>query len=536
MVADLGAMGLATRPRRWHETAGVRAAVVLSLCAHALIALAIWGPAWWAARAGSSTPAIDINSELAPAKPEVETIGQGGVAAGASEATPVVPMQVALIDWPTPKPTSTPKPKPKPAVEVAALSGPNVAGALKDVPGPKRPPKPVEGAKPATAAPSADAALGGGEGVGAAGGAGPGVAPVLVAGIGNASFATGANLLAYAPPRHIVAVYVRLSLLRDTPWEPMVEAILRPMPDYRALLGKQAAGDKSASRLFDSILISTSSPRRVDATMLAVRPRVARDVVRRSVADGDKIFWRVVRGGAAGERLPSDGRVFLAPALDLMLLARVSELGDLMAPPTGTQAAATAATPAAASTAPLDAVPVPAPAPAPAPAASASSTIDTSVAHGALPGWLSQLMQLEAHVVANSPAGKAPLLMMTAAIKPSAKVGERLGTPGLALPTQMTLSVIMEATGFVVRGNLVFADAAAASAFAGVVIAKQAEAVGDPIAGLVLSRVGAKNALLNFSLQPTDRVLAFSTSISAVDAKKLLTLAALELASYFAEP
>lgn len=531
MVADLGAMGLATRPRRWHESAGFRAAAVFSLVAHAAVALAIWGPAWWASRARTAAMAVDMNSELAPAKPAVETIGAAGVAAGASEAAPVVPLQVALIDWPKPKPASKPKPKSEAVVAIAPPSE-VVAAEAKAIskPKPTRPPKQIDGAQPASSAPSegatdAAAMLAGAEAVGGVGGSGPGVAPVLVAGVGNASFATGANLLAYAPPRHIVAVYVRLSSLRDTPWEPLVEAILRPMPDYRALLGKHAAGDKSASRMFDSILISTSSPRRVDATMLAVRPRVARDLVRTSLAGADKMAWRVVRGGAAGERMPSDGRVFLAPALDLMLLARLGELGDLMAP-------ATAAPPAVAATTRPDA----ALAPAPASAASASSTIDTSIVQGPLPPWLAQLMQLEAHVVANSPAGKAPLLMMTAAVKPSAKVGERLGRPGLALPTQMTLSVIMEATGFVVRGNLVFADAAAASAFAALVIAKQAEAVGDPIAGMVLSRVGAKNAMLNFSVQATDRVLAFSTSISAVDAKKLLTLAGLELASYFAEP
>jgi hypothetical protein len=68
-----------------------RAAAVL-LVAHAAVALAIWGPAWWASRARTAAMAVDMNSELAPAKPAVETIGAAGVAAGASEAAPVVPL------------------------------------------------------------------------------------------------------------------------------------------------------------------------------------------------------------------------------------------------------------------------------------------------------------------------------------------------------------------------------------------------------------------------------------------------------------
>lgn len=505
-------------------TAGWSRAAAVSLALHVAVALALWWPFGRGGPAAKTAAReMDLASEEAPRAPEVEVIGRGALArgAGAVDAQNASSLTVALVAWPSTVAATTPEPapivrspRPKPPRAKPAEAAPTEA-----TPAEATPAVAATAAGPGAEGVAAPPAGGLGAGIGAASGngGGAGVAPVSLAGVGNASFATGANLLAYAPPRHIVAVYVDLAALRGTPWAPLTEAILRPLPDYGVLLGGvRAARGLSLFEGFDALFISSSSPRRVDATLVAARARISRADLQAALASGasEGVAWSEVRGGVVGVRGGGDGRVFFSPDPAWMMLARSRELGDLLAPNPAASRAADAAT-----------------------AEPPATAVSPAMALPSAPTWLAQLMVLGRHIAYNTPPdANPPVLMMTAQVKPSATWSEVLGAPDVPLPAQLTASWVLDRTGFLVRGNLVFADEAAAAAFRTALVARQASVIADPVASVVLGRLGAKNALLNFKVAQTERVLAISTSISAVDAKKLLGLAALELVRYFNVP
>ncbi len=310
------------------------------------------------------------------------------------------------------------------------------------------------------------------------------------------SAGTAADLRTFFPPGHVVSVLIRLDRLRDTEWSPQVDAIFAPMPDYRSLVG---GADLKLADTFESLAISTPTPRDAVATTLVVRARTAAPALRDLLDAADApVAWSAVVGGALGRRGRSprvfvgDRRVFLQWRPGWTTLAHPSDLGGLLAARAG--------------------------------------DLDVEAPAAALPPWLGLVTAIEGE--SGHPTG--PALMATASGFFPPVIPLPIGGASLPGPDRATITLEIDLSGFQVAGNVRFADAAAATTAAEVIERVRVELLADRWTKIALGRAGALNALTGLSIQQTGRRLAFATSISTADARVLLQLVANLVSNYFA--
>ncbi len=302
-----------------------------------------------------------------------------------------------------------------------------------------------------------------------------------------------ANLLAYFPAGERVTVLMRLDRIRGTPWAAKVEDMVRPMPDYKSIIGQRGA---TIADLFDALVISTPAPTDVTKTTLVARFSRKPSSMRRFLDHrGARVKWRPGRGGAVGERLkspvvaPNDRRVFLLPMAGWILLARPALVGNL------SQRA----------TRDLDAYP---------PATT-------------LPQWLQQIPAIE-HEAGDA---EGPALVVTLQ-----DLAPRIELPivgGLDLPDRVTVALTVDPHGFIARGNMLFASDAAAAKFIVDADRMKKDLTESYLGKLALARMHAFNAVNGLSFKQAGPKVGFATSLSVGDALELLARAAVMVQAYF---
>ena len=304
---------------------------------------------------------------------------------------------------------------------------------------------------------------------------------------------TAADFRPYVPQGDKVTVLLRYDRLRGTPWAKLADAILAPMPDYRAIVGTR---NTPLADLFDVLLISSRNPTDVTATNLVARTRRPPAEVRRFLDSKDTpVKWRAVRGGVIGKRLPSasklerDNRVYLIPYPDWIVLTRIKHLGEPVR-----EAAAPGAP------ADLDAV-------------RADET--------ALPDWLRRARSVEVE----SGLDKGPIAVMSVSgIKHTELDVPQVGT--VPVPVHAALAIELAKQGFYVRGTLTFSTVERAQAFQRTLDAARSRLLDATWGQLLLRNFHAYHALKGLTMRRRDARVTYATSISIADGKAMMALAA----------
>ncbi|HET9988245.1 MAG TPA: hypothetical protein VFQ65_06990, partial [Kofleriaceae bacterium] len=324
------------------------------------------------------------------------------------------------------------------------------------------------------------------------------------------SAGTAANLLAYFPVGHTISVLVRFDRLRGSEWATAAEELFRPMPDYQGLFGSRTAD--IATKL-DMLVISTPRPRDATATTLVMKTVLPRSSVRDLLANsGAPIAWSAARGGALGKRsgklFPNDKRLVLSPWQGWYLLAQPEDLGALTT--------------------------------------AAGGSVDRAEAKGKLPAWLAGIRTIAKESGEEVSDKKGPALVMTIGEPPSttapAKSGRYklpevgLGVSSLPVPTRISLAMELVKQGWLVRGNIVFANEADAADLVTTLTDLQTRITDSHILSAVLRKQHVLNVVTGLSLARTGARVSYATSISIADARAILAAAALELGSYFGQP
>lgn len=304
---------------------------------------------------------------------------------------------------------------------------------------------------------------------------------------------TAADFRPYVPQGDKVTVLLRYDRLRGTPWAKLTDAILAPMPDYRAIVGTR---NTPLADLFDVLLISSRNPTDVTATNLVARTRRPPAEMRRFLAGKDTpVSWRAVRGGVLGKRLASasklerDNRVYLIPFPEWVVLTRAKHLGEPARQP-----------PAAGVPADLDAV-------------RADET--------ALPDWLRRARSVEVE----SGIDRGPIAVMSVSGIKHAEVDlPQVGT--VPVPVHAALAVEMAKQGFYVRGTLTFSSVERAEAFQRTLEATRSRLLDSTWGQLLLKNFHAFHALKGLTMRRRDARVTYATSISIADGKAMMVLAA----------
>ena len=304
---------------------------------------------------------------------------------------------------------------------------------------------------------------------------------------------TAADFRPYVPQGDKVTVLLRYDRLRGTPWAKLADAILAPMPDYRAIVGRR---NTPLAELFDVLLISSRNPTDVTATNLVARTRRSPAELRRYLDSKDTpVRWRAVRGGVLGKRLASatklerDNRVYLLPFPDWIVLARAKYLGE----------PARGAPPAGAPTE-LDAV-------------RADET--------ALPDWLRRARSVEVE----SGLDRGPIAVMSVSgIKHTELDLPQVGV--VPVPVHAALAIEMAKQGFYVRGTLTFSTADRAQAFQRALEVARTRLLDATWGQLLLKNFHAYHALKGLTMRRRDTRVTYATSISIADGKAMMILAA----------
>ena len=304
---------------------------------------------------------------------------------------------------------------------------------------------------------------------------------------------TAADFRPYVPQGDKVTVLLRYDRLRGTPWAKLADAILAPMPDYRAIVGNR---NTPLAELFDVLLISSRNPTDVTATNLVARTRRSPAELRRYLDSKDTpVRWRAVRGGVLGKRLASatklerDNRVYLLPFPDWIVLARAKYLGE----------PARGAPPAGAPT-DLDAV----------------RADETS-----LPDWLRRARSVEVE----SGLDRGPIAVMSVSgIKHTELDLPQVGV--VPVPVHAALAIEMAKQGFYVRGTLTFSTAERAQDFQRALEAARTRLLDATWGQLLLKNFHAYHALKGLTMRRRDTRVTYATSISIADGKAMMILAA----------
>ena len=319
---------------------------------------------------------------------------------------------------------------------------------------------------------------------------------------------TAANLLAYFPPGHVVTALVRFDRLRGSEWAPLAERVFRPLPDYHALFGDH---DADIADKLDLLVISSPRPRDATATTLVMRTAMSRAAVRDLLANPKApITWSAAKGGMFGKRtsklFANDRRVMLSPWRNWYLLAQPDDLGGLVAPATG--------------------------------------NLDAIETKGVLPPWLGSIRTIEKE--SGDDAKRGPAVVVTLGNPPvgtaPAKSGRYkipdvgLGLTSLPVPDRVSAAMELVAQGWLVRGNIVFANEADAAELIASVQATQQRITDSHLLSALLRRQHALNAIAGLTLQRTGARVSFGTSLSIADARAVFAAVALTLGEYFQGP
>ena len=317
---------------------------------------------------------------------------------------------------------------------------------------------------------------------------------------------TAANLLAYFPAGHTLAVLVRFDRLRGTEWSLAAEELFRPMPDYQSLFGSRNAG--IADKL-DMLVISTPRPRDAAATTLVMQTHLPRSSIRDLLSStSTPIAWSASRGGALGKRsgklFAGDKRVVISPWQGWYVLAQPEDLGAITT-------------------------------------ASAGS-VDATVASGKLPAWLSSLRTITKE---SGDDKKGPALVLTVGDPPSntgpAKSGRYklpevgLGVSSLPVPQRISLAMELVKQGWLVRGNIVFTNEADAAELETTLNDLKTRITDSHILSGILRKQHVLNIVTGLSLARTGTRISYATSISIGDARAILAAAAQTLGGYFGQ-
>ncbi len=303
---------------------------------------------------------------------------------------------------------------------------------------------------------------------------------------------TAADFRPYVPQGDKVTVLLRYDRLRGTPWSKLADAILAPMPDYRAIVGNRKT---PLADLFDVLLISSRNPTDVTATNMVARTRRAPAELRRYLDSKDTpVRWRAVRGGVLGKRLASatklerDNRVYLIPYPDIIVLTRTRFLGDpVREAPAGAPAD-------------LDAV---------------------RADEAALPDWVRRARTVEVE----SGADRGPIAVVSVSgIKHTELDVPQVGT--VPVPVHAALAIEMAKQGFYVRGTLTFSTVERAQAFQRSLEAARSRLLDSTWGQLLLKNFHAYHALKGLTMRRRDARVTYATSISVADGKAMMVLAA----------
>lgn len=307
---------------------------------------------------------------------------------------------------------------------------------------------------------------------------------------------TQANLLAYMPEGDKITGLIRFDRMRGTKWAAPGEKVLSPLPDYQTLVGGR---DVSLSDAFESMVISTPSPRDVSSTVLVVHTAYS-DADMRAFLDQKKapVRWSPSAGGAKGDRkagplvYPGDRRVFLQPYPHWAVLAEPHTLGDA-----------------------LDGVP---------------GDVDSLEPDAAtLPTWVTGVRDIEAE----SGTTDGPVVIVT-----FRKLEDSYEIPNLGVlpgPERMTATLQIASEGLKLRGNMRFSDAAKAAEFVTTARKLRDEFVGTRLGELLLNKVHAYAALEGLTLRQSGARVSYATSVSDQDGLGLLEFAAGWLDAYFTD-
>jgi len=340
------------------------------------------------------------------------------------------------------------------------------------------------------------------------------------------SAGTAANLLAYFPAGHQITVLIRFDRLRKTEWSDPATRLFKPMPDYGALFG---ARDVAIADQLDMLVISSPRPRDATATTLVGKTSMSRTQMRDFLANPDApIKWSVTKGGMFGTRtgkvFPKDRRVLLSPWRGWFVLAQPEDITGI-----------TVAT---------------------------KGDLDTIEAKAKLPAWLATIRKIEDETNEPPPAAKpgakkAGTENATAAkptVKPDDKRGPALvvtlkgpgkryqipdlgfGVTSAPSPDRASLAMELVKQGWLVRGNIVFANEADATEFVQTVQEVQTRITDSRILSGLLKKQHALNAVTGLSFARAGARVSYATSISIADARALLAAAAATLDAYFANP
>jgi hypothetical protein len=319
------------------------------------------------------------------------------------------------------------------------------------------------------------------------------------------SAGTAANLLAYFPAGHTIGVLVRFDRLRGTEWALAAEELFRPMPDYQSLFGSRNAG--IADKL-DMLVISTPRPRDATATTLVMQTHLPRSSIRDLLSStSTPIVWSATRGGALGKRsgklFANDKRVVISPWQGWYLLAQPDDLGSITA--TG-------------------------------------GSVDSIEAKGKLPAWLTGIRTITKE---SGDEKKGPALVLTVGEPPSntgpARSGRYklpevgLGVSSLPVPQRISLAMELVKQGWLVRGNIVFANEADAAELETTLNDLKTRITDSHLLSALLRKQHVLNIVSGLSLARTGARISYATSISISDARAILSAAAQTLGGYFGQ-
>jgi hypothetical protein len=481
-------------------------------CSFALHVAAVGAVAWIGAVRSPRTTEI-INIELAPPPPKAEAVpaeqeraaapepAQEPAAAVAPAPMPHDEQEAIAVDAGVDAPNK--RRRPDAGIDASARDAPSadatsdgtLADAGGDAPAGALPTDDGGLVQPMVAAATADGGIGSAEsGTGSATGSAT-ENDVAVDGAPTTA-GTAANLISYFPKGHLVTALLRLDRLRDTEWAGPTVALLRPLPDYHGLFGDRAV-DLTAS--LDTLVISSPKPRDATATTIAVHTRLPRARMRDFLANRDVgIAWTTARGGVVGTRsgklAVGDTRVLLSPWQGWYLLAQRKDLGDVLAPATGQLA--------------------------------------TLEASGPLPAWLAGLRDIEKE---SGDGARGPALVVTLASEKGRynfpDIG--FGVSTAPAPERMSIAVELVKQGWLVRGNVKFGSEADAAEIVHAVADVQRRVANSHLLSMLLRRQHLLDAVAGLSVQQSGDRVSYATSMSIVDARAVLALAAAQIDAYF---
>jgi hypothetical protein len=266
------------------------------------------------------------------------------------------------------------------------------------------------------------------------------------------------------------------------------------MPDYQILFGPN---DAQIATKLETLVISSPTPKDATATTLVARTKLARPALRDFLGATNPVTWSASKAGllgtSGGKLLPNDKRIFLSPFKDWFLLAHPADVGS---------------------------------------AAASGGDLDTVIATGKLPPWLTTIRTIEAE--SGDPRGPALVLTLGGGGQ-KIELGDNdfgLGISSVTTPERVSLAMELVTDGWLVRGNMLFKDAAGATDFVTATETAKERVADSRALQLAMGKPVAR-VIANLRLVRTGPRVSYTTSISVADARLILAVAAQQLDAYF---